>query len=259
MNAILQAWPAFLLVLCRISSFFVAAPVFSSRNVPAMFKIGLAFFVSLLVFLTLGTDTEVVTDNRYILLVIREVLAGLWLGFVAYLFFAVVQISGGFVDLQKGFGLANIIDPLTGVASPVVGNLKFMVAILVFLSIDGHHYLLGAVMDSYRWLPLENNFFQNIYGGALTQFLTETFSRTFLMALQIAAPVMVAVFLSDVATGLLARTAPQFNVFVLGIPLKILVGLIVLMLMMPGLGVLLRMIFDRMFGALREWLAIAGS
>ena len=198
-------------------------------------------------------------DNRYPLLVLREVLAGLWLGFVAYLFFAIVQIAGGFIDLQKGFGLANVVDPMTGVASPIVGNLKYMVAILVFLAVDGHHYLLGAIMDSYLWLPLENNFFQNIYGGALTQFLTETFSRTFLIALQIAAPVMVAVFLSDVATGLLARTAPQFNVFVVGIPLKILVGLVVLMLMMPGLGILLRMIFDRMFGALREWLVIAGA
>jgi flagellar biosynthetic protein FliR len=259
MNAILQAWPAFLLVLCRISSFFVSSPVFGSRNVPAMFKIGLAFFVSLLVFLTIGTDAGVAADNRYPLLVIREVLAGLWLGFVANLFFVIVQIAGGFIDLQKGFGLANVVDPMSGVASPIVGNLKFMVAVLVFLSVNGHHYLLGAIMDSYLWLPLENNFFQNIYGGALTQFLAETFSRTFLMALQIAAPVMVAVFLSDVAMGLLARTAPQFNVFVLGIPLKIIVGLVVLMLMMPALGTLLRMIFDRMFGALREWLVIAGA
>lgn len=259
MNALLQALPAFLLVLCRISSFFVVAPVFSSRNVPAQFKIGLAVFVSFLVFLTVGTEATVALDSLYPLAVIREVLAGLLLGFVAYLFFAVVQTSGAFIDLQLGYGLANVVDPMSGSAVPVVGNLKFMVMLLVFLSVNGHHYLLGAIMDSYRWLPLDNDFFRTVYEGRLTAFLTETFSATFLLALQIAAPILVATFLTDVGMALLARTAPQYNVFVVGIPIKILLGLAMLVLLMPGFGVLFRMLFDRMFVALRQWLAIVGS
>jgi flagellar biosynthesis protein FliR len=259
MNAWLQALPAFLLVLCRISSFFVVAPVFGSRNVPAAFKIGLAVFVSFLVFLTVGFDASVAFDARYPLAVIREALAGLLLGFAAYLFFAIVQTSGAFIDLQLGFGLANIVDPLSGAAMPVMGNLKFMTMLLVFLAVNGHHYLLGAIMDSYKWLPLDNDFFRTVYEGRLTAFLTETFAATFLMALQIAAPILAAVFLTDVGLALLARTAPQYNVFVVGIPIKILVGLSMLVLLMPGFGVLFRLVFDRMFQALKQLLAIAGA
>lgn len=252
MELITQAFPAFLLVFCRITSFFVVAPFFSSQTIPTMVKLGLAFLISWIVFLTIGIDTSITADASYILAIIREIFAGLIIGYTSYLFFTIVQTSGALMDMQMGFGIANIVDPITGVSAPIMGNLKYMLMILVFLSINGHHYLLAAIMDSYKWLPLDNKLFQIYYGGNVTEFLTRTFADTFLLALQISAPIVVAMFLTDIGLALLARTAPQYNVFVIGIPIKILVGLAMLILLLPGFGALFQILFDRMFNALEK-------
>ncbi|WP_028561420.1 flagellar biosynthetic protein FliR [Paenibacillus pinihumi] len=255
MEVILQAFPIFLLIFCRITSFFVVAPIFSTRNVPAPFKIGLGFFVALLVYLVYGINVSLVIDAGYLLMVIREVLAGLLLGFVAYMFVTAVQIAGGFIDMQMGFGMANVMDPVSGFTVPLLGNFKFIIVMLLFLSMNGHHYLLSAVMQSYDWLPLSNNLFNQIYQGSVSEFLVITFSKVFLLALQLSAPLVVALFLTDVGLGFLARTAPQFNVFVIGIPLKILVGLFMLALLMPGFAALIGNLFGQMFAAMENLLA----
>jgi flagellar biosynthesis protein FliR len=250
MDIVIQAFPAFLLVFCRFTSFFVVAPVFSSRTFPMTIKLGLAFFVSMIVFLTIGFDTSVTADASFIVAIIREIFAGLIIGYTSYLFFTVVQTSGALMDMQMGFGIANIIDPVTGVSSPIMGNLKYMLMILVFLSLNGHHYLLAAIMDSYKWLPLDNNLFAIYYEGGISEFLARTFADTFLLSLQISAPIVVAMFLTDIGLALLARTAPQYNVFVIGIPIKILLGLAILVLLLPGFSALFQILFDDMFKAL---------
>lgn len=186
--------------------------------------------------------------------VIREVLIGILLGFVAYLFFTVTQIAGSFVDMQMGFGIANVVDPMTGAQSPILGNLKFFLAVLTFLAIDGHHYLLMGIMNSYDWVPLDNEFFTRIYEGSVSTFLLRTLSTMFVLAFQLSAPLITALFLVDVALGMLARTAPQFNVFVIGLPLKILVGYIVYLVMIPGFLFLFQQLFSHLFAALNEML-----
>ncbi|BBI34424.1 flagellar biosynthetic protein FliR [Cohnella abietis] len=255
----MQVLPGFLLVFCRISSFFIVAPIFSSRTFPTFIKIGLAFFVSLIVFLTVGFDSKVLVDATYILAILREVFAGLLIGYTSYIFFTIVQTSGALMDMQMGLAMANIVNPVTGTSSPIMGNLKYMLLMLVFLSINGHHYLLAAIMDSYKWLPLDNQLFQIYYGGQITEFLARTFADTFLVALQIAAPIVVAMFLTDFGLALLARTAPQYNVFVIGIPIKILVGLSLMVLLLPGFSALFQIVFDNMFGALEKLFTLLKS
>ena len=259
MELITQYFPAFLLVFCRITSFMVVAPIFSTKSVPNIVKIGLSFFISYIVFMQVGFNDRVVADGNFIFSIMKEVLAGLIIGYVCTLFFSVVQTSGALMDMQMGMSMANIVDPLTGLSAPLMGNLKNMLLILVFLSINGHHYLIGALMNSYIWLPLDNNLFGIIYGGALTEFLTRTFADMFLLALQISAPLVVAMFLLDLALALLTRAAPQFQVFVIGIPIKILLGLAILILILPGFGTLFQMIFDRMFAALEQLFVVFKS
>jgi flagellar biosynthetic protein FliR len=259
-DMVMQAFPAFLLVLCRISAFCVVAPVISSRNVPAFLKVGLAFFISVLVFLSVGFDASVTTDGTYILAILREILAGLLIGYVAVLFFAVMQTAGTLMDLKIGFGIANIVDPVTGVSVSLLGNLKYMLTMLVFLSMNGHHYLLAAIMHSYQWLPLDNELFSRIAQGPLAEFLVRTFADTFRMALQIAAPIAVSMALTDIGMGLLARSAPQFNIFVVGIPVKIFIGLAMLVVLLPGMGYLFQVLFDQMFQAMdRMFVLLSGS
>ncbi|RAP76246.1 flagellar biosynthetic protein FliR [Paenibacillus montanisoli] len=252
MELFLQGFPIFLLIFCRITAFFVVAPVFSTRNVPNTFKLGFCFFVSLLVFLTYGLKQTIVPDAEYMLAVIREILAGVLLGFAAYLFFTIVNTAGSLIDMQMGFGMANIIDPMTGASAPLMGNFKGMIATLLFLSINGHHYLLSALLQSYEWIPLTNPLFAHVSAGSVSSYLTSMLGQTFLLAIQMSAPLVVAMFLTDVGLGFLARTAPQYNVFVIGIPIKIIVGFLMLAVMMPGLIALYEHLFEQMFTAMRK-------
>lgn len=258
MELIYQSIPGFLLVMFRISAFFFSSPIYSFRGVPAQLKIGLAFFASLLTFMTLDIGT-IAFDGYYILMIIKEVLIGLLLGFTASLFFTIVQVAGSFIDLQMGFMMAKLIDPITGGQSPVMANLKFFIATLLFLAVDGHHMLLRAMMRSYQWVPIDHTIFTHIHSGAVSQFLIYSLSMMFVLAFQMIAPLIVVLFIVDVAMGILARTAPQFNLFVVGIPLKLLIGLIILLAMIPGLLYLFQNIFSNIFEALENFIMMISS
>jgi flagellar biosynthesis protein FliR len=258
MGFILQYLPNLLLVFCRITSFFIVAPVFSAKNVPNHFKIGLSFMITLIAFTAID-KSSIAIDGVYLIALMKEIVMGLLLGFVAYLFFTVVQISGSFIDMQMGFSMANIIDPMTGAQSPIIGNLKFMLAVLLFLTFDGHHYLIKAIIDSYKWVPLSNDAFVHIYNGEVSEFLFKTFTTVFSLAFQMAAPMIAALFLVDVGLGILARTAPQFNIFVVGMPLKILIGFLLLTLIFPSFLVLFSELFSNMFATIQKLLALLGG
>lgn len=160
------------------------------------------------------------------------------------------------MDLQVGFAMANIVDPHTGTSAPLLGNFKYMLMIVLFLMMNGHHFLLRGLMDSYQWMPLSNELFSRIMSGSITEFLTRTVGNIFLLAIQVAAPLIVAMFLTDVGLGFLTKTAPQFNVFVIGIPLKLIIGLILLMLLMPSLAGIFERLFSIMFDAMGQLLSI---
>ncbi|MUT66368.1 flagellar biosynthetic protein FliR [Paenibacillus sp. NEAU-GSW1] len=259
MDAIVQGFPIFLLIFCRITSFFVVAPLFSMKSVPNSFKIGLGFFISFIVYLTYGVKQTVDIDAEYILFVLREVLVGLLIGYLVYLFFTVVQTAGAFMDLQIGFAMANIVDPMTGVSSPLLGNFKYMLMIMMFLLMNGHHYLLTGLMDSYQWIPIDNDLFARLMDGSITNYLSLALGHTFLLAMQVAAPLVVSMFLTDAGLGFLAKTAPQYNVFVIGIPLKMIIGLIVLVLLMPGMAGLFDKLFAILFNNLEQLFGIIKS
>jgi flagellar biosynthetic protein FliR len=259
MQLIAQFLPSFLLIFCRITAFFAAAPIYSFRSLPNSFKVGLAVFISLLVTSAMGAQESIILDGQYILLIVREILIGLLLGFTAYLLFTVVQVAGSFIDIQMGFGIVNVIDPMTGAQSPIMGNFKFFVAILLFLSVNGHHYLLMSIMRSYDWVPMNNQLFSKIADGSISTFLVDSFVQMFYLAFQMAAPMVAALFLVDVALGVLARTVPQFNVFVVGLPIKIAVGFILLVLLIPSLLFLFTELFTTMLDALQRLLNIIAA
>ncbi|GAA0134163.1 flagellar biosynthetic protein FliR [Paenibacillus sp. YSY-4.3] len=213
----------------------------------------------MLIVIIQGFNQVIPTDLNYILLVFRELLIGLLMGYVAQLLFTVVQMAGSFIDIQMGFGIVNVIDPMTGASAPVLGNFKYIIATLLFLSMNGHHYLLDAVIRSYNWMPLSNELFQKIYNGNISEFLVRTFSQAFLLSFQLAAPLVAALFVTDVALGFLARTAPQFNIFVIGIPLKIMVGLAMLLLLIPSLIYAFENLFQVLFKSLHNLFGTIGQ
>jgi flagellar biosynthetic protein FliR len=240
--------PTFLLIFFRITSFFLIAPVFGTRSVPSTFKLGLSFFISLLVFQVIGVESQVAFDEAFLILLIKEIGVGILLGFAASIFLYALQIAGGLIDLQMGFAIANVIDPQTGAQSPIMGNFKYLLAILVLLLSDGHHMLIRGILNSFFLVPLDHWFL--VDEGTITSFLIDMFVKSFVIAVQIAAPIVATLFLVDLALGLISRTVPQMNVFVVGLPLKILVSFAVLFISLPGFIFVMNLLFSQMFQAM---------
>jgi flagellar biosynthetic protein FliR len=234
-----------LLVFVRMSALFVATPVFGRREMPAYLKIGLAFFCSYILVPLLG-DVQVEYTNllSFAVIVAKEFLVGIIIGFVSFLVFTALCIAGQIIDIQIGFGMVNVLDPTMNSQVPLTGNFIYILITLLFLSMDGHHMLLSALFKSYSVLPI--NGFE--FTEAMVNNMTTIFSDVFMIGFKISMPVLAAALLAEVALGILSRTVPQMNVFVVGIPLKIGIGLLTLYIMMPIFIQIMTVTFDRMYG-----------
>ncbi|AIF43746.1 flagellar biosynthetic protein FliR [Virgibacillus sp. SK37] len=248
--------PVFLLILVRVSAFFVTLPLFSYRTIPGPFKIGFSFFLSLIIYYTV--DVSVIEiDGTYILLVVKEAMVGLLVGLIAYILLSAIQIAGGFIDFQMGFAIANVVDPQTGAQSPLMGQYFYIIALLFLLSVNGHHLLIDGIYNSYQFIPIDAYIpFQN---GSIADFVIDTFNKMFLIAFQMAIPIVGCLFLVDVALGIIARTVPQLNVFVVGLPLKILVSFMAIFVFLSLYVSLINRLFESMFQVMRQLMQLFGG
>jgi len=218
----------FLLVLVRTSGIFFISPFFSSQNVPNILKAGFSFILSILITLTLDFNTGF-GDVSFVILVIKELMVGLLIGFISYGFFSTFYVMGQIIDMQIGFGMVNVIDPQHKVQVPLMGNFYYILAFLLLLSIDGHHTIIKALVDSYKFIPIGKFSFKKDIAAMLVNVLSESFITGF----KLSVPVVAVIFLTDLLLGILARTIPQMNVFVVGMPLKIIIGLIIISVSIP--------------------------
>lgn len=248
--------PVFLLILVRVSAFFVTLPLFSYRTIPGHFKIGFSFFLSLIIFYTVDV-TVIEIDGTYILLVLKEAMVGLLVGLIAYILLSAIQIAGGFIDFQMGFAIANVVDPQTGAQSPLMGQYFYIIALLFLLSVNGHHLLIDGIHNSYQFISIDAFIpFQN---GSIADFVINTFNKMFLIAFQMAIPIVGCLFLVDVALGIIARTVPQLNVFVVGLPLKILVSFMAIFVFLSLYVSLVNRLFESMFKVMRQLMQLFGG
>lgn len=258
MEHFLNNIPLFLLVFTRISAFFVSAPLFSYRNIPLMNKIiisaALAFFASF----TLEHPSELLIDSTYFLLILKEATVGVGIGLIAMLIFYAVQVAGGFIDFQMGFAIANVVDPQTGAQTPLLGQFFYVFALLFLLSVDGHLILLDGIFNSYLLIPVDKLFLP-FSDGQTAKYVTESFMKMFIIAFQMSIPVVASLFLVDIALGFIARTVPQVNVFVVGLPLKIFVSFVVLLVSFSVLFSMVNYLFTEMFTVMRTLMRLAGG
>src|SRR5699024_8973540 len=189
----------FLLIFVRVTAFFVTIPLFSYRTIPTPFKIGLSFFLSLIM-VTSVDSVNMTIDGMYLLLLIKEMSVGLFIGLIAYIILSAVQIAGGFIDFQMGFAIANVVDPQTGAQSPLIGQYFYILALLFLLSVNGHHLLIDGIFFSYEFIPLEA--FVPFQNETIVDFIIDTFNKMFLIAFQVSIPIVGCLFLVDVALGI---------------------------------------------------------
>lgn len=256
--SILNVFPLFLLILVRVTSFLVTMPIFSYRTVPGMVKIGLGVLISLLIDMTLFESQSVPFDGTFILLVMKEALVGLSMGFVAGVLTYAVQLAGSFIDLQMGFAIANVISPENGTTTPLTGQLLYMLQLLFFLGVNAHHMLLSGLMYSFSLIP-PDHLAVNLASGNTAEFVARLTGQMFVIGMQLAMPIVGCLFLVDVAVGLIARTVQQVNVFVVGLPLKIIVGFLIMLVVFPAFIGLFRFIFESMTQIFSTYLNLLGG
>jgi flagellar biosynthesis protein FliR len=223
----------FTLVFLRIGAMLVMIPVMGERSVPVRVKAGLALLISLIVFPSVRAEIpHLQADAELIALALAmagEALIGVIIGFAARIVFAGIQFAGDMIGMQMGFSIVNVIDPLSSTQVSVMSEFQYLVAMLVYLSIDAHHTFIYAMMDSYRVIsPFDYHF-----SGSLIQSLLLFSKGLFVIAVKVSAPVMAVLLFTNVALGVVARTVPQINVFIVGMPLQIAAGLIIFGLSMP--------------------------
>ncbi|KAB3531369.1 flagellar biosynthetic protein FliR [Alkaliphilus serpentinus] len=245
----------FLLLVVRTTGIFVAAPVFSRSTFPALLKIGLSVAIAFILLPIVGRDFIIEADNLLILIgySINEFLIGIIIGFISFTYFSVLYLAGTIIDTQMGFGMVNVFDPQTNAQIPVMGNFYNNVVSMLFIVVNGHHLLIRALVYSYNLLPVGFSLSINSDGVTL---MTRIMTEMFIMAIKFAAPVLVVILLSTILLGVLARTMPQMNVFIVGIPLKIAVGIISVIITLQYIVPFSNRLFDRMFSAILEMMKI---
>jgi flagellar biosynthetic protein FliR len=229
-----------LLVFIRTSAMLFVFPVFSAQQIPIMVRIGLAGLISFILYRALPLTAPLPDIGALIAAVVSQVVLGLIVGFVAYLVFMGVQFAGEIVDIQIGFAVANIISPQTQQQVTVIGELELTLATLVFLISNSHLLMLQGIGGSFHLVPLPYINLDPSVAGNVIVFL----EQAFLIVFQIAAPAAVSLFIVNIALGLMARVAPQMNVFVVGFPLQIGVGLLMLAVSVPLLAAVAPSLFS---------------
>ncbi len=222
-----------LLVILRVGGIMTVAPMFGHRNVPSMVKLGLILLISLILLPTVTTSVDLPPNLLSMVAILaKEVMAGLAIGFTSLLIFIAIQFAGNLIGMQMGFGIVNVLDPNSQTQVPLIGQLQFLLAMLIFLALDGHHMLLSAITGSFHIIPLGEITFTHLTSEVLVRAVVGSLAQ----GIKLGAPCIVTLFLLDVSLGIVARTVPQMNIFIIGFPLKISVGLFMLGASMPIVG-----------------------
>lgn len=236
---IFSQYQLFLLVMVRTSGIFIFSPFFSSQNIPNIMKIGLSFSVSLLISSVLPFSEDF-TNEVLVLLIFKELMVGIIIGFISYAFFSSFYVMGQIIDMKIGFGMVNVVDPQNRTQVPLMGNFYYILSFLILLSINGHHSIISALVDSYTFLPIGS--FK--YTGDTMSILTNTLVKSFEIGFKLSTPIVAIIFLTDIVLGIMSKTIPQMNVFVVGMPLKVIIGLLIILISMPVFFSAINGIFD---------------
>ena len=219
----MAAFAGFMIVFVRMSGLMLTMPVLGSSTLPRHVRIGLIAVISYIVY-TVSPIPAVglgISLWKFSLILAGELAVGLTIGFATQLIFTAVQVAGQVIGFQMGFAIVNVMDPATNQQVSVTAQFQNIMALLIFLAISGHHWLISASAASFDLIPIMG--FAPKAG--LVEMMLGLTKNVFVTAVKIGAPVMAALFLLNVALGLVARTVPQMNVFIVGFPLQISIGL----------------------------------
>ena len=228
-----------LLVVIRITLMLALVPIFSGAQIPAGVRIGLGFLLTFVISQTVPTLTAALALGPFVIAIVSQAFIGLVFGFTAFLVFTGIQFAGAILDVQVGFGAVSVLNPTTQAQVTIVGEFELALASLLYLATNSHHLLIEGIAGSFTLLPLPWAGMDEFLNRSVVTF----FSAALFIVLRIAAPVAITLFLTNIALALMSRVAPQMNVFSVGLPMQLLIGLAMIIITMPLLGAVLPDIF----------------
>lgn len=228
----------------RITAMLISSPIFSLRQIPALIKIGLALSIGLIISPAIQSTNYYVpkTATELLVCVFIQILIGVLIGYIATLIFNSIRVSAQLMDFTVGFSMSQYYDPSTAGNSTPLERFFNWFAIIIFLTFNFHHIIISAIIKSFEVVPIGNN----ILNINFINSVFDIFANSFYIAMQLAAPVVIVIFITDFALGLISRTVPQLNIFMLSLPIKIFFGLIAVSAVLPMLSHIYIKVFENM-------------
>ncbi len=231
-SELLQTWIISLLwPLTRVLGVITAAPIFSHSSIPNQVKLGLGIMLTLIIMPTLPPLPQFeIFSFQGLLILVQQLVIGLAIGFSMRLVFSAVEMAGQLIGMSMGLGFASFYDPQTQGQSTAVNQFLVLLSMLIFLSLDGHLIIVTAVANSFITMPIA------VGGGGINPMKIAMWGETIFSAgLLLALPAVTALLITNMALGILTRTAPQLNLFGVGFPVTLSIGFLVLALALPGM------------------------
>lgn len=241
-SAQLTAWiAAFIYPLARILALIATAPILGNKQIPIRIKIALAMLMTFIIApnITIPEGLDPASAQGQLML-IQQILAGLAMGFTMRLIFTAVEMAGDLAGMQMGLGFASFYDPVNASYTPVIAQFLGVIAALAFLSMNGHLFMLAALSDSFQAFPIT----AALPSAVAFRTLVEWGSTIFNHALQLSMPLIGTLLITNIALGILTRSAPQLNIFAIGFPITLTVGIGALALTLPYLAPMLEHIVN---------------
>lgn len=241
----------FVLITIRIMAMLLSSPVFSMKMIPSLVKVGVAVVISYIIFILTDVSQVVIPQNtlELVLTCAKEILVGLSIGAVSNIIFIAARISGNLMDISMGFSMSQYYDPTTGSSATPMEKFCNWLAVTIFFSCNFHHVIISAVIKSFNIIPA------GVHSINSSSFYTvmDIFAKNFHVAVQLAVPLILVLFICDFAMGILSRAVPQFHIFMLSMPLKVLVGLAAISAILPGILHMYSKAFEGISGGLIQY------
>ena len=240
---------AFLLVLTRSSGIFFISPFLGSQNISIRIRAAAAILFAVLLFPVVVRESIIhapATVAMFAFTVVKELFVGWLIGLIGYLTLTAVNTAGKIMDMQAGFAVVNMMDPTTQQQSGLIGTFLYNLTIIFFVITNGHHIIISALAESFRIIPLDSM----VWNDSLPQFMVDLTAGIWLNGMKIAMPVTFAILLTNVGMGILARTMPQMNIFVVGIPMHLTIGLGTVAMILPFYLLFLDVVFNEIYASI---------
>lgn len=217
-----------LFVFFRITAFFMAANIIFPNGTPKIFKVCFSLMLSIMIGINVEISIVAVSTYEMVVLAVLETINGLVLGYIVSLCFYSLKLAGNLIDYQIGLSMSSTYDPNTNANATIMENLMYFIGLVVFFGLNAHHVLIDSIQNSFSIIPVGYSILDNNFG-----YIMKVFIEYFIIGIKIASPIILILIVVDLITGIISRSISGLNVMIIGMPLKMLIGLIFIITALP--------------------------